>query len=163
MNRTAGNINFNQNGQVSARVVLMARGDWYADSMAAAAVLSIHNGRWINKQKFPLITTVDPSTLGSAVNDWLVNASRPVSGLVGQVPADGRDDQPGISFPAGDDCENRSSNAFTIQPIGGPHALSDGLRQAAVDLIGSGESLILPGVSLGCGRLMEAFENPSGE
>jgi hypothetical protein len=143
--------------------VLLARGDWYADTMAAAAVLSIHNGRWINKQKFPLITSWDNTTLGGFPTDWLVNASRPVSGLVGQTPAHGRDDQPGISEPAGDDCENRSSNAFTIQPIGGPQALSDGLRQEAVDLIGSGESLILPGVTLGCARLTEAFEAPSGE
>ncbi len=43
VNRTAGNINFNQNEWVTANVVLLARGDYFADAMAAAAVLSIHN------------------------------------------------------------------------------------------------------------------------
>ena len=71
VNRTAGNINFNPNGQVSARVVLLTRGDYFADAMSAAAVLSVHNGRFNNPQKFPLIATVNPSTLGPAVTSFL--------------------------------------------------------------------------------------------
>ncbi len=46
VNRTAGNINFNTNDQVTAHVVLMTRGDYFADAMSAAAVLSVHNGRY---------------------------------------------------------------------------------------------------------------------
>ena len=161
VNRTAGIINQNEEHKVSARVVLMARGDWYADTMAAAAVLSVHNGRFENPQKFPLITTWDNTTLGAFPASWLVEASRPVSGLPGQSPADGRDDQPGISWPPGDDCVNRSSNAFTIQPIGGPQAQSNELKAEAVSLIGSGESLVLPGVSLGCFNDIQMLE-PQG-
>ena len=76
-----------------------------------------------------------------------MNASKPESGLAGESPANGRDDQPGISFPPGDDCWNRSSNAFTIQPVGGPIALTPGLLSSAVGLIGSGPRItnILPG------------------
>jgi putative cell wall-binding protein len=160
VNRTAGNINFNQNGQISARVVLMTRGDYFADAMSAAAVLSVHNGRFTNPQKFPLIATVNPSTLGPAVTAFLTGASTPVSSLTGQLPADGRDDQPGISFPAGDDCNNRSSSVFTIQPIGGPVALTPGLLQQAVGLIGSTTQAPIPGISLGCGEINEV--EPAG-
>ena len=63
----------------------MTRGDWFADAMAAAAVLSVHNGRFTNPQKFPLITTTNPTTLGAAVTAWLVNASKPESGLARRV------------------------------------------------------------------------------
>lgn len=158
VDRTAGLINQNNNRQVSARVVLMARGDVPFDAMAAAAVLSVHNGRFENPQKFPLITTVNPDTLGAAVTAFLQNASLPISALVGSVPADGRDDQPGISSPAGDDCVNRSSSVFTIQPVGGPLALSNALRAQAVGLIGSTALTPMPGITDGCGEVQALNE-----
>jgi hypothetical protein len=153
VNRTAGNINFNQNEQVSARVALLTRGDYFTDAMAAAAVLSVHNGRWINDQKFPLLATVNPSTLGPAVTAFLQNASMPVSGLVGQNYALGRADQPGISNPAGDDRNNCSSSVFTLQPIGGPVALTPGLLAQAVGLIGTKTPVVNDGPKAGCGPL----------
>jgi hypothetical protein len=153
VNRTAGNINFNDNGQVSARVALLTRGDYFTDAMAAAAVLSVHNGRFINDQKFPLLATVNPTTLGPAVTAFLQNASTPVSGLVGQNYAFGRANQPGISSPAGNDRNNCSSNVFTLQPIGGPVALTPGLLQQAVGLIGTKAPIVTPGDDQGCGLL----------
>jgi len=153
VNRTAGNINFNRN-DASARVVLLTRGDYFADAMSAAAVLSVHNGRWINEQKFPLIATVNPSTLGPAVTAFLKNASMPVSALVGQNYAYGRNGQPGISEPAGDDLNNCSSSVFTIQPIGGPVALTPGLLQQAIGLVGSQPPFVSPSIDpmAVCGR-----------
>lgn len=148
VNRTAGNINFNPYKQVSARMVLLTRGDYYPDAMAAAAVLSVHNGRYgFFPQKFPLVASVNPSTLGPAVTAFLQNASKPVSTLTGAVPADGRNDQPGTSNPAGDDRQNCSSNVFTIQPIGGPIALTPTLLGTAINLIGSTAGINIPGVS----------------
>ena len=143
VNRTAGNINFNRQDP-SARMVLLTRGDYYADAMSAAAVLSVHNGRFENDQKFPLIATVNPSTLGPAVTAFLQNASKPVSTLVGAEPADGRDS------PVGSDCNDLSSSVFTIQPIGGPVALTPGLLGQAVGLIGSTAPAVLPGISDSC-------------
>jgi putative cell wall-binding protein len=150
VNRTAGNINFNTQ-EPSARMVLLTRGDYYADAMSAAAVLSVHNGRWINDQKFPLIATVNPSTLGPAVTAFLKNASMPVSALVGQNYAFGRANQPGISNPPGNDRNNCSSSVFTIQPIGGPVALTPGLLQQAIGLVGSQAPFVSPGGDSRCG------------
>ena len=86
----------------------------------------------------------------------------PISALVGQTPADGRDDQPGISFPPGDDCVNRSSSVFTIQPIGGPLALSDALRAQAVGLVGSTALTPGPGISTSCGEKMAVWNTLGG-
>jgi len=154
VNRTAGNINFNE-ADPSARVVLLTRGDYFADATAAAAVLSVHNGRFINDQKFPLISTVNPSTLGPAVTAFLQNASTPISGLVGQNYAFGRDGQPGTSNPPGDDRNNCSSSVFTIQPIGGPVALTPTLLSQAVGLIGSKTPVFNAGDTFSCGKRAE--------
>ncbi|GMU77274.1 MAG: hypothetical protein AMXMBFR46_00750 [Acidimicrobiia bacterium] len=152
VNRTAGNINFNRNEQVTAHTVLMARGDWFADAMSAAAVLSVHNGRYNvcdldipddnqNRHyhecvKFPLIITESPTSLGSAVTSFLTSSSLYISGLTGAVPSGGL--MPGNPVsPAGDQVVDESSNVFTIQPIGGPLALSPSILTAAARTIGS--------------------------
>lgn len=133
VNRTAGNINFNQQ-EPNAHVVLVTRGDHFADAMSAAAVLSVHNGRWINNdQKFPLVITESPVSPGAALLEWLVRGSFWVSGLPGQNVASG------IDGPVGDNNNNISSSVFTIQPIGGNLALHPQLLQAlAGQVIGAG-------------------------
>jgi len=144
VNRTAGNINFNTNGQVGAHVVLMARGDWFADAMSAAAVLSVHNGRYNECRqgmrerdeseicpKFPLIITESPTSLGADVTSFLTKSSTAVSTLTGALPAFGYSSANGYQH------NNSSSSVFTIQPIGGPLALAPSILSQAAKIIGS--------------------------
>ena len=115
----------------------MARGDWFADAMAAAPVLSVHNGAYDNTQKFPLITTENPSSLGVPVITFLVRGSFWISTLDGGQYAGGLD-------PDNGDCDTdigcnkviESSNVYTIQPIGGTLALTPALLQQASLWIG---------------------------
>jgi len=64
-----------------------------------------------------------------------------VSQLTGQVPPDGR------RSPVGSDCNDVSSSVFTIQPIGGPVALTPGLLQQAIGLVGSQAQTPIPGIT----------------
>ena len=132
VNRTAGNIHFNENGQVSAHGVLLARGDFYADAMAAASVLSIHNGRYqFGDSILPLVMTDNPTTLGTPVTGFLNQASFALSKLQGAVPAGGWAGSSGWNF------NEASSSVFTIQPVGGPLALAGSTLQAAINAIGT--------------------------
>jgi len=164
VNRSAGDINQNQcytikvdevDAQdrsdycITARTVLMARGDWFADAMAAAPVLSVHNGRWDNVQKFPLITTDSPSSLGVPVITFLVRGSFWISTLDGGTYAGGLGvdyTYNGLPDPIycvggsyvvpGCNVTTESSNVYTIQPIGGTLALTPALLEAAGKWIG---------------------------
>jgi len=132
VNRTAGNIHFNENEQVSAHGVLLARGDFYADAMAAASVLSIHNGRYQEGDSIlPVVLTDNPTTLGTPVTGFLNQASFALSKLQGAVPAGG---WAGIT---GWNHNEASSSVFTIQPVGGPLALAGSTLQAAINAIGT--------------------------
>jgi putative cell wall-binding protein len=148
VNRTAGSIGANDNEQVTAHVALLTRGDYFADGMAAAAVLSVHNGYWHctlpsgifdeihgdDCVKFPLLMSTNPSTLGAATTGFLNKAGLALSGLKGAIPAAG---QFGGMF-AGTNLNDFSSSVFTIQPIGGPVALTPGLLSAAVAAVTAG-------------------------
>ena len=132
VNRTAGNIHFNENVQVSAHGVLLARGDFYADAMAAASVLSIHNGRYQEGDSImPVVLTDNPTTLGAPVTGFLNQASFALSKLQGAVPAGGWAGITGWNY------NEASSSVFTIQPVGGPLALAGSTLQAAINAIGT--------------------------
>lgn len=138
VNRTAGNIHFNQNDQVSAHGVLLARGDFYADAMAAASVLSIHNGRYqYGDSILPVVLTDNPTTLGTPVTGFLNAASHAISGLQGAVPAGGWCGSTGWNCGVSGFYPDQSSNVFTIQPVGGPLALAGSTLQAAINAIGT--------------------------
>jgi hypothetical protein len=146
----------------NAHVVLVARGDLggFTDAMSAGAVLSVHNGKIderfcqgsftnngsfseeadppsLAKQcvvRFPIVLTNSP-TDGGAVPAFLGKAGLPVSGL------EGADDSGGLAFtapPVGFQNDENSSNVFTIQPIGGPIALTPGLLGTLVGSIATG-------------------------
>jgi hypothetical protein len=154
VNRTAGSIGANDNDQVNAHVALLTRGDYFADGMSAAAVLSVHNGYWHCNAaetitifgpdrgphgcpKFPLLMSTNPSTLGAATTSFLNKAGLALSGLKQAIPADGWGTHPAFSL-AGFNNNNFSSSVFTIQPIGGPVALTPGLLSAAVAAVTAG-------------------------
>ena len=132
VNRTAGNIHFNPNDDVSAHGVLLARGDFYADAEAAASVLSIHNGRYnYGDSILPLVLSDSPSVLGTPVTGFLNQASHAISTLQGAVPSGGW-------VPCcGAQANDSSSSVFTIQPVGGPLALNPGTLQTAINAIGT--------------------------
>ena len=124
----------------------MARGDWFADAMSAAAVLSVHNGRYNECRqgmhstdetkgyicpKFPLIITESPTSLGADVTSFLTKSSTAVSTLTGALPAFGYSSANGYQY------NNSSSSVFTIQPIGGPLALAPSILSQAAKIIGS--------------------------
>ena len=125
----------NENGScINAHVVLLARGDFFADALSAA-VLSVHNGRWsdhFDDEVFPIVLTQNPSTLGTPVTGFLNKAGRAISGLDGQAPANGR------NFPIGFNNNEASSSVFTIQPIGGPVALTPALLSTAIKAVTAG-------------------------
>ena len=133
VNRTAGITQPERGHKVSARVVLMAHGDWYADTMAAAAVLSVHNGRLENQQKFPLITTGTRPRSG-ALSVWLVRRAVRCRVCLVSRPRTVGTTSPGSACRRATTARTVHSNAFTIQPIGGPHALSDGLTAGGSSL-----------------------------
>jgi len=138
VNRTAGNIHFNTNGQVSAHGVLLARGDFYADAMAAASVLSIHNGRYqVGDSILPVVLTDNPTTLGTPVTGFLNQASFALSKLQGAVPAGGWCGSTGWNCGVTGFSPDQSSSVFTIQPVGGPLALAGSTLQAAINAIGT--------------------------
>jgi len=149
----------------NAHVVLVARGDLggFTDAMSAGAVLSVHNGRIDGSHvspclgddenftqpgdevhdpallakrctvRFPLVLTNSP-TDGGAVPAFLTAAGQPVSALEGAQASGGLAvfSPPG---PVGLQQHENSSNVFTIQPIGGPVALTPGLLNSLVGSI----------------------------
>jgi putative cell wall-binding protein len=133
VNRTAGEIFGPDDDGVAAHAVLLARGDFYSDA-ETASVLSVHNGFYADFTPFkPIILTENPSTLGSAVTTFLNEAGLAVSGLAGELPAGGWDDE-GTAAQSNES----SSSVYTIQPIGGVDALTTATLAAAITAVTAG-------------------------
>jgi putative cell wall-binding protein len=164
VDRTAGEIapapGFSAQGDTHAHVVLLARGDYYADA-ETASVLAVHNGLYgFNTTLKPLVLAESPTNLGSYVTSWLSNAGLAVSGLPGEVAAGGWANDPnplehasatdGLKTPSfGNQVIETpffgkgnpgfsSSSVYTIQPIGGPLALGQGVLNAAIAAVTAG-------------------------
>jgi hypothetical protein len=145
VDRTAGEIapppGSSAQGDVHAHAVLLARGDYYADA-ETASVLAVHNGLFgFNTTLKPLVLAESPTNLGSYVTSWLSNAGLAVSGLPGEVAAGGWAYSFGTTTlpPSfGNQVNNSSSNVYTIQPIGGPLALGQGVLNAAIAAVTAG-------------------------
>jgi len=133
--RTAGVTDTEATDETDAHVVLLARGDNYADALSAA-VLSIHNGLYRDGDliQFPLVLTETSTSLGTPVTTFLNNAGLAISGLAGQAPAFGLFD----TDSSGDQNFNNSSSVYTIQPVGGPLALTSSVLTAAVAAVTAG-------------------------
>lgn len=155
--RTGGTIGvFNE--RISAHTVLLSRADYYADALSAS-VLSVHNARYdYNDERFnPMVLAENPGSLGTPVTSFLNDAGLPVSTLPGSAAAAGwRNSHYGrvsLGFDPGfygdqyisgvkyygTQNNDASSNVYTIQPVGGPLALSPATlaaAQAAVSALG---------------------------
>jgi hypothetical protein len=134
------------NPLVNAHTVLLARGDYYTDAEGAGGELSFNDNGFLcaigkgtgpacADSYFPLVLAESPSNLGSYVTTFLNNAGLAVSGLAGELPAFGW--QPPIP-PAGHQANNASSSVYTIEPIGGPLALTPSTTSAALSAVTAG-------------------------
>jgi len=153
--RTAGIIAPAAFDNLHGHVVLLARGDYYGDA-ESAAVLAIHNGLFgpnANNQLFPMVLAESPSNLGTYVTSFLNKAGIEISGLAGELAAGGWSDGPnGVGGPDqdafvppgafgpsnGEQFNDSSSSVFTVQPVGGPIALSPGVLVAALTAVTAG-------------------------
>jgi hypothetical protein len=132
--RTAGEIS-SPNYQIHAHVVLLARGDFYADA-ETASVLAVHNGFYgYNTTLKPLILDESPGNLGTYVTTFLNDAGLAVSTLAGEAPSQGWD---WYKDGFGAQVNDSSSNVYTLQPIGGILALSTSTLNAAIAAVTAG-------------------------
>jgi hypothetical protein len=147
--RTAGQISY-VDDFIVGHVVLMARGDFYADAISGGAVLAVHNGlfRYEDGTISPLILTESPSNLGAPVTKFLNLAGLAISGLNGSTAWNNGDDiattEYGLEYATGHNNGdlnwngdlNPSSSVYVIQPIGGPVALTPSLLGTAINSVG---------------------------
>jgi hypothetical protein len=147
--RTAGQISY-PDDNIVGHVVLMARGDFYADAISGGAVLAVHNGlfRFDDGTISPLVLTESPSDLGAPVTKFLNLAGLAISGLNGSTAWNNGDGiattEYGLEYATGHNNGdlnwngdlNPSSSVYVIQPIGGPVALTPSLLGTAINSVG---------------------------
>jgi putative cell wall-binding protein len=132
-----------------AHTTLLARSDYYADALTAS-VLSVHNARYnYDDERFnPMILAESPTSLGTYATAFLNEAGLAVSGLAGEAAAGGwlgshygrtsLGYNLGFYSDYGDQNNDASSNVYTIQPVGGPLALTPATLAAAQAAVTAG-------------------------
>jgi hypothetical protein len=81
-----------------------------------------------------LVLTETSTSLGTPVTTFLNNAGLAISGLAGEGPALGLLDTDQSGYQ---NFEN-SSSVYTIQPVGGPLALTSSVLSAAITAVTAG-------------------------